>query len=127
LFRTIVFDKILFRKVVMCLTEGSKIVIDACEAFLTAMLQLPPASSSSSVASTAVTASSVSSVASTAFADRYSTPSPFGSGNQTPFDEVPPIPAKLISILQVSMAMSARCFQCLSPITASQLCAGGGY
>ncbi len=77
-----------FRKVVVCMTEGSKIVIDACEAFLISMLLPPPTSSSASAASAAVT-------------DRYHTPSPFGSGYQTPFDDAPPVPPKIISILQV--------------------------
>jgi hypothetical protein len=84
---------VLFRKVVVCLSEGSKIVIDACESFLISML-LPPISSSPSVASTVVT-------------DRYHTPSPLTSGYQTPCEDVPPIPAKIISILQVSMPSTA--------------------
>lgn len=77
----------------MCLSEGSKIVIDACESFLISML-LPPISSSPSVASTVVT-------------DRYHTPSPLTSGYQTPCEDVPPIPAKIISILQVNVTSTA--------------------
>lgn len=68
-----------------CLAEGSKIVIDACEVFLLCMLR-PPASSSSA--------------ASTVVSERFSTPSPL-SACQSPYEEVPPVPAKLISILQV--------------------------
>jgi hypothetical protein len=73
-----------------CLAEGSKIVIDACEVFLLCMLR-PPASSSST--------------ASTVVSDRFSTPSPL-SACQSPYEDVPPVPAKLISILQVSHLFS---------------------